>query len=69
MEKQQYDSALLMSDPAFSKVVIEREYYKAISDLLHMLVEMLKQGQELRADLIAEHASFIQFQKEKLSAL
>lgn len=66
MRMQSCDSLLLMSKLAFGTVVIEREFHKAISDSLEILVGVLEQGQDLRAVLIDQQDAFIQFQKEKL---
>ena len=65
-QMQTCDSLLVMSKPAFRKVVVEREFERARADSLRVLVGVLEQGQDLRGELIQQQDSFIQFQQQKL---
>ncbi len=61
------DQLALVSDSAYTSIIIEEAFYKAINDTLRILVGVLEQGQTLRNAMIAEQDSFIQFQKASLT--
>lgn len=63
---QTCDQLALLSDTAYTALIIERAYADTLRSRLDSLVTVLQQGQSLRDALIAEQDSFITFQRDKL---
>ncbi len=59
----QCDTLRIVSDSAYTALIIEQEFYKELNRKFESLVEELDQGQQLRDSMITRQDTFIDLQR------